>query len=79
MLTLGNENPFREEISVAEKSLVDSDNDTLTRKKLTDDIVEIKLKAQLWEAQQPYYRGSSLEDLSPMDYRTLRRGQKIVL
>lgn len=34
-----------------------------------------KLKAQLWEAQQPYYRGSDLSEVAPLDYRALRREQ----
>ena len=79
MLTLGNENPFKEEISVAEKTLSTSTDDSMIRGKLTNELVEMKLKAQLWEAKQPYYRGSDLEELSPMDYRTLRRGQKVVI
>lgn len=59
----------------AEKQLNESSNDSLSRKELTDNLVKKKLDAQLWEAQQPYYRGSDLSDIAPMDYRMLRREQ----
>ena len=76
MLSLANDNPYREEIQQAEVRLKESKNDSLKRKELTDSITIAKLNAQLWEANQPYYRGNDLSNVAPLDYRMLRREQQ---
>lgn len=75
MLSLAKDNPFREEISSAENRLSELGKESLKHKEYSDDLENKKLKAQLWEAQQPYYRGSDLSEVAPLDYRNLRREQ----
>lgn len=75
MLSLNNENPHKEEIMQLEVKLKETKDTSLKRKELTDALTIAKLNAQLWEANQPYYRGSNLEDVAPLDYRALRREQ----